>query len=94
MKQLNNEELLECLLKGNVAFEGLVRRGDGSHYEFHLVMKGESAHRLSAHMAAKARATAEAKKPKMKKWGDSVQHTSIYSREAHDPDSVQASKAA
>lgn len=73
MTLLKDKEILKCVLGGKVGWEGHRRHGDGRRYEFHIIIHGADAHRMTAHMialnekrdAAKAQAIEDAKpKPK------------------------------
>jgi len=73
MSILKDKEILECVLGGRVGFEGSKHYTDGNRYEFHIVLHGADAHKMTAHMialnkkrdAAKAQAIEDAKpKPK------------------------------
>jgi len=68
MTILTNEEILKCVLGGNVAFEGYKRYINVADklYEFHIRISGADAHKLTAHMISLNKKREEDRKPKPK----------------------------
>jgi hypothetical protein len=65
---LTDEEILECVLGGSVAFEGYKQYLDANPYEFHIRISGADAHKMTAHMISLNKKREEDKKPKPKQF--------------------------